>query len=135
MKTHFLHKYRYEIFVFLVVCLLVVSIINSNIYCRNNYEYFSNLNPGNYNNNNNMLLDNSNKKSDISDLNTTQILNNFPINSAHDGSRQRLNMPDNGKCTPIEFCGSAYTATDIPNQSSCAAPGFNNKRVNYYSPV
>lgn len=57
----------------------------------------------------------------------------YPANSTEINNKQFWENPDNGKCTPSDFCNNFYKDMNVPNVEPVKPPSGTGKRVNYYN--
>ena len=102
-------------------------------------EPFTNLTPGNYP----CTVDTiplegwytAKKDANVSDKPIYQQYKDYPVYSADstENNNKRLwESPDNGKCTPSDFCGEFYEKQHVVEKGNVPPPTGNGKRVNYY---
>jgi len=121
---------------------------NNNVNSRNIKENFTNLDVGNYpTSESDVLLEDSfpitgkNGVSTHSSTNTWWYYPQLPINSYKQitNNLKYHNNPDNGTCTPSEFCGTLYKDYQIKKNVNEPLPPVEQtcgSRINYYnSPV
>ena len=128
-----------------VVTVLLLFMMSVLFYSASNKENYDNLGGGPYPvSMNNVLLEDVypiNSKSGVSKNSGHDVWWHYPIFEL--GSYQQItnnlkypNNPDDGKCTPAEFCGALYKEhQDKSNISKVLPPveNTNGVRINYYT--
>lgn len=76
----------------------------------------------------------------ISKVSSQDIYKEYPTYSADSeeiNNKKYWNAPDNGKCSPAEFCNAIYADTSTPGINEIGIikpnPAWENKRVNFYA--